>query len=99
MDPASPERSRSREPMVDVPQKRSRGHSGDGLLHRPNADVRCSDLNQLFFPGRFPKRARQSRAPNSSMGTTLALVLHQESNRVARQYWSSDDRDAFCLNL
>jgi hypothetical protein len=42
MDPASPERSRSCETMADVPQKPSRGHCGDGLLHCPNAHVRCS---------------------------------------------------------
>src|SRR5215469_503380 len=32
MDPASPERSRSRQAMADVPQEPSRGHCGDGLL-------------------------------------------------------------------
>src|SRR4029077_16809570 len=46
MDPASSERSRSCETMADVPQKPSRGHCGDGLLHRPNAHVRCA---VLFF--------------------------------------------------
>ena len=44
MDPASPERSRSRQAMADVPQKPSRGHSGDGLFHRPNAHVWCAVL-------------------------------------------------------
>jgi hypothetical protein len=47
MDPASPERCRFREAMADAPQKPSRGHCGDGLLHRPNAHVWCSIL---FFP-------------------------------------------------
>ena len=37
MDPASPERSRFRETMADVPQKPSRGHCCDGLFHRHNA--------------------------------------------------------------
>src|SRR6516164_9404776 len=44
MDPASPERSRSRQAMADVPQKPSRGHCGAGLFHRPNAHVWCSVL-------------------------------------------------------
>src|SRR6516162_8406772 len=44
MDPASPERSRSREAMADVPQEPSRGHCGDGLFHCPNAHVWCSVL-------------------------------------------------------
>src|SRR5271166_4726727 len=35
MDPASPEKSRPREAMADVPQKPSRGHCCDGLFHRP----------------------------------------------------------------
>ena len=35
----APERSRFREAMADVPQKPSRGHCGDGFLHRPNAHV------------------------------------------------------------
>jgi len=42
MDPASPEKPRPGEAMADVPRKPSRGHCGDGLLHRPNAHVRCS---------------------------------------------------------
>ena len=44
MDPASPEKSRPGEAMADVPQKPSRGHCGDGFLHRPNAHVWCSVL-------------------------------------------------------
>ena len=44
MDPASSERSRFREAMADIPQKPSRGHCGDGFLHRPNAHVWCSVL-------------------------------------------------------
>jgi len=40
MDPASPERCRSRQAMVDVPQKPSRGHCADGLFHRPNAQTK-----------------------------------------------------------
>src|SRR5215469_9102329 len=44
MDAASPKRSRSRQALADVPQKPSRGHCGDGLLHRPNAHVWCSVL-------------------------------------------------------
>src|SRR6516162_2002555 len=44
MDAASPERSRSRQAMADVPQKPSRGRCGDGLFHRPNAHVWCSVL-------------------------------------------------------
>ena len=35
MDPASPERCRSRQAMADVPQKPSRGHCGDGLFTVP----------------------------------------------------------------
>ncbi len=42
MDPASSERSRSREAMADVPQKPSRGHCRDGLLYRPNAHAAFS---------------------------------------------------------
>jgi len=41
MDPANSRRSRSCEAMANVPQKPSRGHCRDGLLHRPNAHVRC----------------------------------------------------------
>ena len=44
MDPASSERSRFREALADVPQKPSRGHCGNGFLHRPNAHVWCSVL-------------------------------------------------------
>ena len=44
MDPASSERSRSREALADVPQKPSRGHCCNGFLHRPNAHVWCSVL-------------------------------------------------------
>src|SRR5882724_11497479 len=44
MDPASPERSRSREAMADVPQESSRGNCCQGLLYSPNAQVRCSVL-------------------------------------------------------
>ena len=44
MDPASPERSRSREAMADVPQESSRGNCCHGLLYRPNAQVCCSVL-------------------------------------------------------
>ena len=50
MDPASPERSRSREAMADVPQEPSRGHCGDGLFHRPNAYVWCSVLLFCYQP-------------------------------------------------
>ena len=39
MDPASPEKYRSRQAMADVPQKPSRVHCCDGLFHRPNAHV------------------------------------------------------------
>ena len=42
MDPSSSKRSRSREAMADVPQKPSRSHCCDGLLHRPSAHVWCS---------------------------------------------------------
>jgi hypothetical protein len=44
MDPASSERSRFREALADVPQKPSRGHCGNGFLHRPNAHVWCAVL-------------------------------------------------------
>src|SRR5580765_6591861 len=44
VDPASSERSRFREALADVPQKPSRGHCGNGFLHRPNAHVWCSVL-------------------------------------------------------
>jgi transposase InsO family protein len=44
MDPASPKRSRSRETVADVPQKPSRGHCGDGLLHRADTHIRCCVL-------------------------------------------------------
>ena len=46
MDPTSSERSRSPEAMADVPQKPSRSHCRDGLLHCPNAHVWRS---VLFF--------------------------------------------------
>ena len=39
MDSASSESSRFREALADVPQKPSRGHCGNGFLHRPNAHV------------------------------------------------------------
>ena len=48
MDPASPERFRSHQPMADVPQKPSRSDCCDGLLHRPNANVWCSVLFSLI---------------------------------------------------
>jgi hypothetical protein len=38
--------------MADVPQKPSRGHCGDGLLHRPNAHVWCSVLLFRHRPNR-----------------------------------------------
>jgi hypothetical protein len=50
MDPASSQRSRSRETMADVPQKPSRGNCCNGLLHRPNAHVRCSVLLFRYQP-------------------------------------------------
>jgi putative transposase len=53
MDPASPERSRSRETMADVPQESSRGNCCHGLLYRPNAQVWCS---LLLFCHRHDRR-------------------------------------------
>ena len=53
MDPASSERSRFREAMADVPRKPSRGHCGNGFLHRPNAHVWCS---VLLFRHRHDRR-------------------------------------------
>ena len=44
MDPASPERSRSREAMADVSQESSRSNCCDGLLYSPNAHIWCSVL-------------------------------------------------------
>jgi len=49
MGSASPERSRSREAMADVPQESSRGNCCHGLLYSPNAQVWCSVL--LFVIG------------------------------------------------
>ena len=39
LHPPSCERSRSCEAIADVSQEPSRGHCGDGLLHRPNAHL------------------------------------------------------------
>lgn len=54
-------------------------------------------VRHLSFKGEptvFPWTISESRVtvsgPSNWMGTTLALVLHHESNHIARQYWSTD---------
>jgi len=65
MDPASSERSRFREALADVPQKPSRGHCGNGFLHRPNAHVWCSVLLFHHRP-RLAKDARRRHELSSA---------------------------------
>ncbi len=96
MDPASSERSRFREALADVPQKPSRGHCGDGFLHRANAHVRCSALlfrhrprpaeDPAFQCDAKSQRTLGCTATARSMGLqTAAQIL---TIRPRRKVWS-----------
>src|SRR5262249_9265252 len=96
MDPASSERSRSCEAMADVPQKPSRGHCGNGLLHRPNAHVWCFVLLFRHQPRPAEDSTLQCDAKSQcalgctaiarSMGLqTAAQIL---AIRLRRKVWS-----------
>ena len=96
MDPASSERSRFREALADVPQKPSRGHCGNGFLHRPNAYVWCSVLLFRHRPRPAEDPASQCDAKSKctlgcaaiarSMGLpTAAQIL---AIRPRRKVWS-----------
>ena len=96
MDPASSERSRFREAMADVPQKPSRGHCGNGFLHRPNAHVWCAVLLFRHRPRPAEDPASQCDAKSQctlgctatarSMGLqTAAQIL---AIRPRRKVWS-----------
>src|SRR5215471_2633395 len=95
MDAASSERSRFREAMADVPQKPSRGHCGDGLLHRPNAHVRCSILlfRYQLRPAEDPALQcdAQSACTLDSTAITRSMGLQPAAQipaiRPRRQVW------------
>src|SRR5260370_3251054 len=87
MDPASSERSRSREAMADVPQKPSRGHCRDGLLYRPNPHVWCFVLLFRHRPRPAEDPAFQCHAkspgPLGCAATARSLVLQTAAQILA----------------
>jgi hypothetical protein len=96
MDAASSARSRSLKAMADVSQKPSRGHCGDGFLHRANAHVRCSALlfrhrprpaeDPAFQCDAKSQRTLGCTATARSMGLqTAAQIL---AIRLRRKVWS-----------
>ena len=87
MDPASSERSRFREALADVPQKPSRGHCGNGFLHRPNAHVWCSVL--LF---RHRPRPAEVLHFNVTRNPTALWVVQQ-----LREAWAYKQAHRFLL--
>jgi transposase InsO family protein len=87
VDPASSERSRFREAMADVPQKPSRGHCGDGFLHRPNAHVWCSVL--LFRHRPRPRKILHFNVTRNPNGLWVVQQL--------REAWAYKEPHRFLL--
>jgi hypothetical protein len=95
MDPTSSERSRSTEAMADVPQKPSRNHCRDGLLHYPNAHVWRS---VLFFchqprPAEDPASQRDAKSQYAlgctAFARSMGLLESEPTQTAFRSPWQN----------